>query len=429
MPSKKKAAKDADASEDKFMRAARFGRVKNDLKMGFVGLPNVGKSTLTNLLAGASHAEAANYPFCTIDPNMVKAIVPDQKFKYLAKTYKPPSVVPAVLTIVDIAGLIKGASEGAGLGNAFLSHIAAVDGIFHLVRAFDNNDIVHVDDSVDPIRDLETIQSELCLKDKETMTKVIGKEKDRIRKEKGIARSADPPLSDTFQSAYDKCCGLIESNTPVQTCEDFSSAEVEIIRDFGLITTKPQIYVVNLSKKGFLRKGNKWLSKIQEWVNGHGGGQIIPMSCEFEQEYMDLQDDKDAQQAYVDQCNEEVKAMGLTGPGFAVKSVVPRLIRAGRQSLCLQSFYTAGPKEVRAWTIMKGTLAPQAAGVIHSDFERGFIKAEVCNFDDFKALHKGEASMAKVKEAGKYRQEGKTYVMQEGDICVFMHNTTASKKK
>jgi len=204
---------------------------------------------------------------------------------------------------------------------------------------------------------------------------------------------------------------------------------VEIIRDFGLITTKPQIYVVNLSKKGFLRKGNKWLAKIQEWVNRHGGGQIIPMSCEFEQEYMDLQDDKDAQQAYIDQCNEEVKAMGLTGPGFAVKSVVPRLIRAGRQSLCLQSFYTAGPKEVRAWTIMKGTLAPQAAGVIHSDFERGFIKAEVCNFDDFKALHKGDASMAKVKEAGKYRQEGKTYVMQDGDICVFMHNTTASKKK
>lgn len=427
MPPKAK-KKDADSADDKFMRAARFGRVKNDLKMGFVGLPNVGKSTLTNLLAGAQHAEAANYPFCTIDPNMVQAIVPDQKFKYLANTYKPPSVVPAVLKIVDIAGLIAGASEGAGLGNAFLSHIAAVDGIFHLVRAFESDEIVHVDDSVDPIRDLETIQAELCLKDKDTMSKVIEKEKDRIRKEKGIARREDPPLGEVFQSAYDKCMKLIEANTPVQTCEDFTLGEVDAIRDFGLITTKPQIYIVNMSKRNFLRKGNKWLPKIQTWVDEHGGGQIIPMSCEFEQELADCQD-KDAEKAYIQECEEEVKTMGLSGPGFAVKSVVPRIIRSGRQSLCLQSFYTAGPKEVRAWTIMKGTHAPQAAGVIHTDFERGFIKAEVANFDDFKALHNGEASMAKVKEAGKYRQEGKLYVMQEGDIVVFMHNTTASKKK
>ena len=186
MPPKNK--KKEGEGDDKFMRAARFGRVKNDLSMGFVGLPNVGKSTLTNILAGANHAEAQNYPFCTIDPNKVKAIVPDQKFKYLADTWKPPSVVPAVLTIVDIAGLIRGASEGAGLGNAFLSHIAAVDGIFHLVRAFESDEIVHVDDSVDAIRDLETIQSELCLKDKETLEKVIEKEKDRIRKEKGVSR-------------------------------------------------------------------------------------------------------------------------------------------------------------------------------------------------------------------------------------------------
>lgn len=428
MPPKNK-KKESDGSDDKYMRAARFGRVKNDLKMGFVGLPNVGKSTLTNLLAGACHAEAANYPFCTIDPNMVQAIVPDQKFKYLANTWKPPSVVPASMKIVDIAGLIKGASEGAGLGNAFLSHIAAVDGIFHLVRAFDSDEVIHVDDSVDPIRDLETIQSELCLKDKETLAKVVEKEKDRIRKEKGIARSTEPPLGETFQSAYNKCLKLIESNTPVQTHEDFSMGEVDIIRDFGLITTKPQIYVVNMSKKNFMRKGSKWLPKIQTWVNEHGGGQIIPMSCEFEQELMDLQDDKDAQKAFIQQCDDEVKAMGLSGPGFAIKSVVPRLIRSGRQSLCLQSFYTAGPKEVRAWTIMKGTLAPQAAGVIHTDFERGFIKAEVANFDDFKALHNGAANMAKVKEAGKYRQEGKSYVMADGDIVVFMHNVTASKKK
>merc|ERR1719384_274971 len=169
--------KKAEESEDLgAMRAARFGRVKNNLSMGFVGLPNVGKSTLTNLLAGATRAEAANYPFCTIDPNEVQCVIPDQKFKYLVETYKPASVVPAVLKVVDIAGLIRGASDGAGLGNAFLSHIAAVDGIFHLVRAFESEEIVHVDDTVDPIRDLETIPSELCLKDKETLSKVVEKE-------------------------------------------------------------------------------------------------------------------------------------------------------------------------------------------------------------------------------------------------------------
>lgn len=424
MPPKKK---NADI-EDGNMKAARFGRVKNDLSMGFVGLPNVGKSSLTNLLAGAAHAEAANYPFCTIDPNVVRCVVPDQKFKYLAKTYSPPSVVPAVLKVVDIAGLIRGASEGAGLGNAFLSHIAAVDGIFHLVRAFDSEEVIHVDDSVDPIRDLETIQAELCAKDKTTLESVLENEKNKVRKAKGIARSAEPPLEETVVTSYNKCKKLLDENTPIQTGE-FTSGEVDVIKDWGLITTKPQIYVVNMSKKHFIRKGNKYLLKIQEWVNSHGGGQIIPMSCEFEQELFDLKDDPAAQQAFLDECTEEAKSLGLTGPNFVAKSVIPRLIRSGRTALCLQSFYTAGPKEVRAWTIQKGTLAPQAAGVIHTDFERGFIKAEVANFDDFKALHEGQASMAKVKEAGKYRQEGKTYAMQDGDIVVFMHNVSGSKKK
>jgi GTP-binding protein YchF len=427
MPPKKK--KDSSSDDDLgLMKAARFGRVKNDLSMGFVGLPNVGKSTLTNLLTGAMHAEAANYPFCTIEPNVVRCIVPDKKFDYLASTYRPPSVVPAVLKVVDIAGLIRGASEGAGLGNAFLSHISAVDGIFHLVRAFDSDEVIHVDDSVDPIRDLETVQAELCLKDQEFLSKVLDKEKERVRKEKGLSRSAEAPLSENVQSAYTKCKELLNANTPVQTGE-FKDSEVEIIKDWGLITTKPQVYVVNMSQKNFIRKGSKWLPKINEWVQAHGGGQIIPMSCEFEQNLYDLKDDPEQQKAFLQQCTDEAKQMGLKGPQAEVKSVIPRIIRSGRAALCLQSFYTAGPKEVRAWTIQKGTLAPQAAGVIHSDFERGFIKAEVANFDDFKALHQGAASMAKVKEAGKYRQEGKTYVMQEGDIVVFMHNVTASKKK
>jgi len=427
LPKKNKKGGDDDMG---MMRAARFGRVKNTLSMGFVGLPNVGKSSLTNLLAGASHAEAANYPFCTIDPNVVQCIVPDQKFKYLVDTFKPASVVPAALKVTDIAGLIKGASEGAGLGNAFLSHIAAVDGIYHLIRAFDSDEVIHVDDSVDPIRDLETIQSELCAKDKETLEKVLEKEKDRVRKEKGLSRAADVPLGDTFQEAYDKCVKLIDSNTPVQTYEDFSAAEIELIKDWGLITTKPVIYVVNLSQKNFIRKGSKWLPKVNEWVKNHGGGQILPVSVDFEEQLFNKKDDPEAKKAFLEQCTEEAKAAGLKGPQAEVKSMIPRLIRAGRAALCLQSFYTCGPKEVRAWTIMKGTLAPQAAGVIHTDFERGFIKAEVCNFDDFKELHQGQASMAKIKEAGKYRQEGKTYVMQEGDIVVFMHNvTTAAKKK
>lgn len=322
------------------MKAARFGRVKNTLSMGFVGLPNVGKSSLTNLLAGAMHAEAANYPFCTIDPNVVQCIVPDKNFKYLADCWKPPSVVPAVLKVTDIAGLIRGASEGAGLGNAFLSHIAAVDGIFHLVRAFDSDEVIHVDDSVDPIRDLETIQGELCAKDKDTLTKVIEREKEKVRKEKGLSKTSENfQMPEAFTSAYEKvrtpdnnnvtkdgfhttshfslnvfvnsltpafllpfltpilshcqCMALIDSNTPIQK-GDFTSTEVDYIRDFGCITTKPQIYVINLSQKSFIRKGNKWLPKIKEWVDSHGGGQILPVSCEFEQALYDMKDNADA---------------------------------------------------------------------------------------------------------------------------------------
>jgi ribosome-binding ATPase YchF (GTP1/OBG family) len=225
---------------------------------------------------------------------VVQCIVPDKSFKYLADTWKPPSIVPAALKVTDIAGLIKGASEGAGLGNAFLSHIAAVDGIYHLIRAFDSDEVIHVDDSVDPIRDLETIQGELCAKDASTLKGVIEREQERVRKEKGVSRASVPTLSESFNEAFDKCTKLIESNTPIQTGE-FSAAEVDHIREWGMITTKPQIYVVNLSQKNFIRKGSKWLPKINAWVKEHGGGQIIPMSCEFEQSLFDLKDDPDGQ--------------------------------------------------------------------------------------------------------------------------------------
>jgi len=274
---------------------------------------------------------------------------------------------------------------------------------------------------------LETIETELCLKDRDTLTKVIVREKERVRKEKGVPKNTEPPLSETFQSAYSKCIELLDANTPVQTWETFKDSEVEVIKDWGLITTKPQVYIVNMSQKNFVRKGSKWLPKIAGWVKKHGGGQIIPMSCEFEQNLADLEgDDK---KTFLAELSEQAREKGLKGPQADVKSMIPRAIRSGRAALCLQSFYTCGPKEVRAWTIMKGTLAPQAAGVIHGDFERGFIKAEVANYTDFVKHHDGQASMSKVKDAGKYRQEGKTYSMQEGDICIFMHNVTASKKK
>jgi ribosome-binding ATPase YchF (GTP1/OBG family) len=226
---------------------------------------------------------------------VLQCVVPDKNFKYLADTFKPPSIVPAVLKITDIAGLIRGASEGAGLGNAFLSHIAAVDGIYHLIRDFDSDEVIHVDDSVNPIRDLETIQGELCAKDKDTLVKILEKEKERVRKEKGLSRSATNfTLPEAFVSAHEKCMQLVESKNPIQTGE-FTAAEVDCIRDFGCITTKPQIYVVNLSKRDFLRKASKWLPKIAEWVKEHGGGQTLPVSVEFEQELYDLKDDPEAQ--------------------------------------------------------------------------------------------------------------------------------------
>jgi ribosome-binding ATPase YchF (GTP1/OBG family) len=221
-------------------------------------------------------------------------MVPDKSFKYLADTFKAPSIVPAALKVTDIAGLIKGASEGAGLGNAFLSHIAAVDGIYHLVRAFDDDEVIHVDDSVDPIRDLETIQGELCAKDAATLQGVVEHETSRVRKEKGLSKSSTNfTLSEAFVSAHEKATKLVESSTPIRSGE-FSSAEVEIIRDWGMITTKPQIYVVNLSQKNYIRKGSKWLPKINAWVKEHGGGQILPVSCDFEQNLFDLKDDADA---------------------------------------------------------------------------------------------------------------------------------------
>lgn len=424
MPPKKKGAE----AESNVPLSARFGRVKNTLKMGLVGLPNVGKSSLFNLLTQQSVA-AENYPFCTIDPSEAKCPVPDQRFQYLVDLWKPPSVVPAVLSVWDIAGIIKGASEGAGLGNAFLSHIASVDGIFHVVRAFESDEVVHVDDSVDPIRDLETIVSELCLKDLGMLESATNKETESVRKEKGLGRKAEVPLSDAFKTTMEKVKTLLESNTAV-SCGTFTNTEIDIIKEkFELITTKPIIYCVNLSKRDYIRKRNKWLGKIGDWVKAHGGGVCIPFSVEFEEELWGLRDYPDQKKAFLDECTEEAAKVGLTGPQYKAKSILPRIIKTGYKSLNLINFLTAGEKEVKAWTVFKGAKAPQAAGVIHTDFERGFIKAEVAGFEDFKSLHGGVANMAKLKEAGKYRTEGKEYVVADGDIILFQFNVTATKRK
>eukprot|EP00798_Chlamydomonas_sp_ICE-L_P002411 gene2411-8724_t len=375
-------------------KVARFGRVSNTLKMGVVGLPNVGKSSLFNLLTAQSIA-ASNFPFCTIDPNEGRCAVPDERFDYLCDMFKPPSKIPAYLSIVDIAGLVKGAAEGAGLGNAFLSHIAAVDGIFHMVRAFDNDEVLHVEDSIDPIRDLDIIQSELCKKDMEF-----------------VAKAKDAEVE-----------ALLADNKPIRD-GDWTAGEVEFIKDHmgNLITTKPCVYMINMSSKDFQRKKNKWLPKIHAWIQEHGGGTMIPFSVEWEEALWALRDNPDGEKEFLD-----------TEPKCV--SALPKLID-------LIYYFTAGDTEVRAWTILKGTLAPQAAGVIHTDFERGFIKAECVAYDDFKALSTNpsmaEASgnfvlegkaIAEAKAGGKFRQEGKTYAVVDGDIIHFQFNVTAQPKK
>ncbi|ORX97916.1 hypothetical protein K493DRAFT_280838 [Basidiobolus meristosporus CBS 931.73] len=389
---------------------ARFGRVKNNLKMGVVGLPNVGKSSLFNLLTSQS-AAAENFPFCTIEPNEARCPVPDERYDFLCDLWKPPSTQPAYLFVTDIAGLIRGASEGAGLGNAFLSHIQAVDGIYHVIRVFEDGDIVHVDDTIDPIRDLETIQGELCKKDLEIVQKAISAEELAVRKAGGKIK-----ISPLFHSTMDKIVDMLNNNVPIRSGE-WSSAEVELINEKArLITTKPIVYLVNMSQADYVRKKNKWLLKIRNWIDEHGGGVMIPFSVDFEQQLWALRDDP-VQQA------EFAKETGAL-------TALPKMITTGYKELNLIYFFTTGDKEVRAWTVYNGAPAPEAASVIHTDFQKAFVKAEVVSYEDYKSLCNGQKGMAAVKAAGKYRIEGKTYIVRDGDIIHFQIGTlTASKKK
>lgn len=365
-----------------------------------MGLPNVGKSTLFNTLTRMG-IPAENFPFCTIDPNTARVNVPDDRFKWLCDIYKPKSEVPAFLDIVDIAGLVKGAANGEGLGNAFLSHIAAVDGIFHVCRAFDDPDVVHVEDRVDPVEDLDIIHAELRAKDIERCQSYI----ENLQKSHRAAPMKKEQKEEL--ASGEKVLAWLEEGKDIRF-GDWNVVDVDFINNVQFITSKPVVYLVNMSEKDYIRKRNKWLPKIFEWVSTHGGDPIIPFSGSFESKLFEMPEDE--KEVYC-------KEAGAT-------SVLPKIIVTGFKSVHLIYFFTAGSDEVKCWQIRKGAKAPQAAGAIHTDFERGFICAEVMHYDELHELGNESA----VKAAGKYRQEGKNYEVKDGDIIFFKFNVTTKGK-
>ncbi|NAW51770.1 redox-regulated ATPase YchF [Elizabethkingia argentiflava] len=362
------------------------------MKCGIVGLPNVGKSTLFNCLSNAK-AQSANYPFCTIEPNVGTVSVPDQRLFELEKIVKPERVLPAVVEIVDIAGLVKGASKGEGLGNQFLANIRECEAIIHVLRCFENDNITHVEGSVDPLRDKDIIDIELQLKDLETLSKAIEKAKKLTKSGK-----KDDVL------AYDTLVTLSEFLESGRNAREFQANDFQssVIAEIQLLTNKPVLYVCNVDEDS-VKNGNAWIEKIQAMAQSEKA-EIIVLAAQIEADINELETFEE-RQIFLEE-------LGLEEPG------VNRLIRTAYQLLSLQTYFTAGVKEVRAWTIGKGWTAPQAAGVIHSDFEKGFIRAEVIKYEDY--IHYG--SEAKIKEAGKLGVEGKEYIVQDGDIMHFRFN-------
>lgn len=378
-----------------------LGKFSSALKVGLVGAPNVGKSTLYNALSKSHHSEAANYPFCTIEPSETKVLMDDTRVDWLVDYAKPKNVIKAHLTIVDIAGLIKGASTGAGLGNAFLSHINAVDGIIHVMRAFEDDAVIHHDDKPNPVADIEMITAELRIKDIEMLDKMIEAHK---RKRQSSATKSPAALKqwETENTCLEKFKAWLEDGKDIRNgLDDWSTVEIEYLNEYRLLTSKPVMFAVNLSFNDYKRKKNKFLKPIFDWVNANAkGSQIIPYCGSYEEEIQELEP-------------AEFKAREEAEDG--APSALQKMVRNAFTMVNLINFFTFGPDEVRAWNVRKGYLAPKCGGVIHTDFEKAFIMAEVMACDEL--IEAG--SVAAMKEKGRWRQEGKAYVVKDGDCIEF----------